>query len=217
MLTGGGVIGILVFTYVIGIPRQGASLVDYFGYFTNLTSLLTSGVLIATGLLSLRRRSTPAPLTGARAVAVACMIIVGVVYNVLVPGTGSAPAWVSVSLHTLFPVVLVLDWVLIGDRAPMPWRRLWLVLPYPVIWLGVVLVRGITDGWVPYGFLLPERGAMSLTLHVAGLFAALLASGSLVWALSRVRGLGTPRHSQESDAQALAQPYRPASADATRP
>ncbi len=217
MLTGGGVIGILVFTYVIGIPRHGASLIDYFGYFTNLTSLLTSGVLIATGLLSLRRRSVTAPLASARAVAVACMIIVGVVYNVLVPGTGSAPAWVSVALHTLFPVLLVLDWVLIGDRAPMPWRRLWLVLPYPAIWLGVVLVRGITDGWVPYGFLLPERGVLSLTLHVAGLFAAMLASGSLVWALSRVRGLGTPGRSEESGSQALAQPYRRASADATRP
>lgn len=217
MLTGGGVIGILVFTYVIGIPRQGASLIDYFGYFTNLTSLLTSGVLIATGLLSLRRRSMTAPLASARAVAVACMIIAGVVYNVLVPGTGSAPAWVSVALHTLFPVLLVLDWVLIGDRAPMPWRRLWLVLPYPAIWLGVVLARGITDGWVPYGFLLPERGVLSLTLHVAGLFAALLASGSLVWALSRVRGLGTPGRSEESGSQALAQPYRRASADATRP
>lgn len=214
---GGGVIGILLFTYVIGIPHQGASLVDYFGYFTNLTSLLTSGVLIATGLLSLRRRSIPAPLISARAVAVACMIIVGVVYNVLVPGTGSAPAWVSVALHTVFPVLLVLDWILIGDRAAMPWRRLWLVLPYPVVWLGIVLVRGITDGWVPYGFLLPERGSMSLTLHVVGLLAALLASGSLVWALSRVRGLGTPGRSEESVDQALAQPYRRASADATRP
>ena len=37
VLVGGVVVEILVFTYVIGIPRQGASLVDYFGYFTNLT------------------------------------------------------------------------------------------------------------------------------------------------------------------------------------
>ena len=63
MLVGGVVVEILVFTYVIGIPRQGASLVDYFGYFTNLTSLLTAGVLIATGLLTIRRRSIPVPLS----------------------------------------------------------------------------------------------------------------------------------------------------------
>ena len=179
--------GILLYTYVIGIPRQGASLVDYFGYFTNLTSLLTAGILIVTGLISLRVKGVPSALASARAVAVACMIIVGIVYNVLVPGTGSAPPWVSATLHTIFPILLVLDWIFVDDRSPLPWSRLWVVLPYPVLWLGVVLVRGVTDGWVPYGFLLPGRGAASLAAHVAGLLVALLASGALVWVLSRIR------------------------------
>lgn len=187
--------GILLYTYVIGIPRQGASLIDYFGYFTNLTSLLTAGILIVTGLISLRAKAVPSPLASARAVAVACMIIVGIVYNVLVPGTGSAPPWVSATLHTIFPILLVLDWIFVDDRSPLPWRRLWVVLPYPTVWLGVVLVRGATDGWVPYGFLLPERGAASLATHVAGLLLALLASGALVWALSRIR---SPRRSRSS-------------------
>lgn len=187
LAVGTSVTGILLYTYVIGIPRQGTSLVDYFGYFTNLTSLLTAGILIVTGLISLRGKAVPSPLTSARAVAVACMIIVGIVYNVLVPGTGSAPPWVSATLHTIFPILLVLDWIFVDDRSPLPWRRLWVVLPYPVVWLGVVLVRGATDGWVPYGFLLPERGAASLATHVAGLLLALLASGALVWALSRIR------------------------------
>ncbi|MCS3444232.1 Pr6Pr family membrane protein [Microbacterium phyllosphaerae] len=187
LAAGASVTGILLYTYVIGIPRQGGSLVDYFGYFTNLTSLLTAGILISSSLISLRGRQVPPVLTSARAVAVACMIIVGVVYNVLVPGTGSAPPWVSATLHTIFPILLVLDWVFVADRPPMAWRRLWVVLPYPVLWLGVVLVRGATDGWVPYGFLLPERGAASLAAHVAGLLVALLTSGALVWTLSRVR------------------------------
>ncbi len=187
--------GILLYTYVIGIPRQGASLIDYFGYFTNLTSLLTAGILIVTGLISLRGKAVPSPLMSARAVAVACMIIVGIVYNVLVPGTGSAPPWVSATLHTILPILLVLDWIFVDDRSPLPWRRLWVVLPYPTVWLGVVLLRGATDGWVPYGFLLPERGAASLATHVAGLLLALLASGALVWALSRIRSPGRSRSS----------------------
>lgn len=198
-------IGILAFTYAIGIPRQGASLFDYFGYFTNLTSLSTAGILIATSVLTLRGRTVPTALTTIRAVAVACMIIVCVVYNVLVPGTGSAPAWVSIALHTVVPVLLVLDWLLVADRAPLPWRRIWAVLPYPVVWLGVVLVRGVTDGWVPYGFLLPERGVASLAAHVAGLLAALLASGSLVWALSRLRVPHPARASARSHDQLFAQ------------
>ena len=53
----------------------------------------------------------------------------------------------------------------------------------------VVLLRGATDGWVPYGFLLPERGPGSLALHVVGLFAALLGAGAIVWAASRFRGV----------------------------
>lgn len=187
LAVGASVTGILLYTYVIGIPGQGASLVDYFGYFTNLTSLLTSVILIVSGVMSLRAKAVPSALTTARAVAVACMIIVGIVYNVLVPGTGSAPPWVSAALHTIFPILLTLDWIFVGDRPPLAWRRLWVVLPYPVAWLGVVLVRGATDGWVPYGFLLPERGVASLTAHVAGLLAALIVSGALVWALSRVR------------------------------
>jgi hypothetical protein len=54
----------------------------------------------------------------------------------------------------------------------------------------VVLVRGVTDGWVPYGFLLPERGLPSLLAHVVGLLATLLCAGAAVWLLSRVRRSG---------------------------
>jgi hypothetical protein len=49
------------------------------------------------------------------------MIVVGLFYNPLVPGTGSAPAWVSLILHTVLPVLLVLDWTLIDDRPSLPW------------------------------------------------------------------------------------------------
>lgn len=182
-----GMLVLLAWTYVIGIPRSGANPFDYFGYFTNLTSLATAVLLIAVAALALGGRRVPLWLTAARGVAVACLIIVGLVYNLLVPGTGTAPAWVSAILHTVVPLLALLDWTLVSDRGPLPWRRLWIVLPYPLLWLAVVLVRGVTDGWVPYGFLLPERGVASLVMHIVGLLAALLGAGALVWALSRVR------------------------------
>jgi hypothetical protein len=62
------------------------------------------------------------------------------------------------------------------------------VLPYPLVWLCVVLVRGTIDGWVPYGFLLPERGAASLALHAASLLLVLLIAGVAVWSCSRLPG-----------------------------
>lgn len=184
---GAAVIGILIHAYLAGGAVNGLNPFDYFGYFTNLTSLLTSAVLIATGACALSGRRVLAWLVSARGTATACMLVVAVVYNVLVPGTGSAPPWVSASLHIVFPAVLLLDWLLSGDRPALPWRRLWIVLPYPLLWLAVVLIRGVTDGWVPYGFLLPERGLLSLVLHVGGLLAALLLAGAVVWGASRVR------------------------------
>ncbi|MCC4250171.1 MULTISPECIES: Pr6Pr family membrane protein [Microbacterium] len=91
-------------------------------------------------------------------------------------------------LHVCFPFLVLVDWLIVGDRRLLPWGQLWLVLLYPLAWLTVVLMRGATDGWVPYGFLLPERGALSLAGHSIGLVIALLAAGVVVWAGSRAPG-----------------------------
>lgn len=183
------VVGVLGHSYGEERAAGRGNPVDFLGYFTNQTSLLTSVLLIFTGALTLTGRTAPVWLTTARGVATACLLVVALVYNVLVPGTGSAAPWVSAVLHVVFPYLVVLDWLLVGDRRALPWRRLWMVLPYPALWLGVVLARGVTDGWVPYGFLLPEHGLRSLGLHVAGLLVVLTAAGALVWMASRTRGL----------------------------
>ena len=113
-----------------------------FGYFTNLTNLLASLVMLAAGLATLRGRPSGTPLTTARAAAASCLVIVGLVYNLIVPGTGTAPPWASVILHAAFPVLVLLDWLLVADRPRLPWRTLCWVLPYPLAWLAVTLLRG---------------------------------------------------------------------------
>lgn len=183
------VVGVLLLTFAGRVAVGDDNPFDYFGYFTNQTSLLTSGVLIATGALMVSGRPVPRWLTSARAVAVACLIVVAAVYNVLVPGTGSAPAWVSAILHVFFPLFVLVDWLIVGDRRPVPWGTLWIVLPYPLAWLTVVLIRGATDGWVPYGFLLPERGAVSPAVHSIGILLALVVAGAVAWAGSRAPGV----------------------------
>ncbi|WP_154792042.1 Pr6Pr family membrane protein [Occultella kanbiaonis] len=194
MIAGLLVTAVLVYGYAVQVEVGGTSPFDYFGYFTNQTNLLTSLVLIGTGIVVLTGRRVPGWLTLVRGVAIACLLVVAVIYNLLIPGTGSAPPVVSAILHLAFPLAIALDWLLVGDRGPLAWRRLWLVLPYPLLWLLVVLVRGVTDGWVPYGFLLPERGPAALGLHVVALLGTLLAAGALVWSASRAPGrwLRTP-------------------------
>ncbi len=160
---------------------------DFFGYFTNQTSSLTALVLIVVALRELAGRRIPEALAISWGVGTACLIVVAIVYNTLVPGTGSAPPWVSVILHLVFPVFVVVDFASAFDRPRLPWRALWWVLPYPCLWLAVVLVRGQTDGWVPYGFLLPERGPVSLAAHVVGILALLMLAATGAWGLSRWR------------------------------
>ncbi|MFK4788481.1 Pr6Pr family membrane protein [Microbacterium sp. ZW T5_56] len=176
------IVGILTYTFGLLANTHGISLIDYFGFFTNLTSLLTAIVLILTGAAGWTRHSFSVPLTLARAVATACMMLVAIIYNVLVPGTGAAPPWVSAVLHIALPALMLLDWIVIRDHPGVQWRHFWVLLPYPLVWLVVVLIRGVTDGWVPYGFLLPERGWPNILLTSLGLLLALGAAGMVVWA-----------------------------------
>ncbi|UOE42720.1 Pr6Pr family membrane protein [Agromyces larvae] len=177
---------VLGYAYALRIAVGDSNPLDYFGYFTNQTTLLVCVVLIVSGSFRVSRRAIPGWLNLLRAMATAYLVVVGVVYNTLVPGTGSAPAWVSAVLHIVLPLIVTMDWILVADRARLRWRRLWLIVVYPLVWVTVVLVRGATDGWVPYGFLLPERGFASLGAHLLGLLGAVLAAGALVWAASRV-------------------------------
>lgn len=192
-MTGVAVIVVLLVTYAGRIAVGDANPFDYFGYFTNQTSLWAAAVMIVSGIRAVRGRPGMRWLTAAQAVSAACLLIVAVVYNVLVPGTGTAPVWVSVLLHGVFPVLFLLDLLSAPDRRPLPWRWLWMVLPYPLLWMAVVLVRGATDGWVPYGFLLPERGVASLLAHVGGLLASLVVAGALTWAMTRLPRRGARR------------------------
>ena len=192
MAVGALTIGILAYAYALRIAAGDSNPFDYFGYFTNQTTLFTGVVLILAGVTNLRGRPLRGGLILLRATAATYLIVVGVIYNVLVPGTGSAPPWVSAALHIALPILVLADWILGPDRRVLAWRIIWVVLPYPVLWLTVVLLRGVTDGWVPYGFLLPERGTASLWLHIVGLLCAMLAAAALVWSLSRTRTVVYP-------------------------
>lgn len=186
VVVGAAVLVVLAYTYSLGAGTAERNPFNYFGYFTNLTALLTASLLVVAGTFGATRWARHDGIVVARAVSTTCMVIVGVIYNTLVPGTGSAPAWVSVTLHLVLPAFIVLDWIAGPGRRTLPWSRVWWVLPYPIAWAAVVLLRGVTDGWVPYGFLLPSRGLVSLVVHVAGLLAALTAVGVLVWWTSRL-------------------------------
>ncbi|POH68633.1 hypothetical protein E3O57_01795 [Cryobacterium sp. TMN-39-2] len=162
---------------------------NFFGFFTIQSNLLAAAALSATAVLVLLGRTAPAWLVLARAATTAYMIVVGLVYNTLLVGLpgGVELPWANTVLHVVFPVYCLLDWALVADRGPLPWRRLWVVLVYPVLWCAVVLVRGATDGWVPYPFLNPVTGYGSVLLYVLLIAVAVITAGAAVFGLSRLR------------------------------
>ncbi|MGB3909774.1 MAG: Pr6Pr family membrane protein [Pseudolysinimonas sp.] len=74
-----------------------------------------------------------------------------------------------------------------ASRGALPWKRLWVVLTYPVLWIIVVLIRGATDGWVPYPFLDPATGYGSVAIYSIVIFVATIIVGAVVFGLSRLR------------------------------
>ncbi len=164
---------------------------NFFGFFTlqsNIFSVLVLGTAALVGLTGLAQSRA---LEVARGCVATYMIIVGVVYNTLLTGLdgGVLLPWANDILHIWIPLYLAADWILFGDRSTLAWKYFPAVLAYPVVWLTVVLIRGATDGWVPYPFLNPATGYGSVAIYAIVIAIAFALVGALVWALSRVRVL----------------------------
>lgn len=168
---------------------------NLFGYFTIQSNLLLAGVLLVLGLGRLAGRPAPAWETLARAACTTYIVVVGLVYAVLLApldAAGGVPVpWANTVLHVVTPLFGVADWFVAPSRHPLPWRATGWILVYPVVWLAVVLVRGATDGWVPYPFLDPERGYGQITVAAAGIAVVFTALALLTIAWS---SRAAPRH-----------------------
>jgi hypothetical protein len=179
----------IVATFFDTATRATINPFNFFGFFTMQSNIITAVILLLAALATfMGRRQSPA-LVLARACATTYIVIVGIVYNTLLAGLegGISLDWANWVLHVAFPIYAALDWILFGDHDTVPWKHLWVVLSYPVVWIIVVLIRGATDGWVPYPFLDPAQGYGVVALYCISIFALTAIVGAVVFALSRVR------------------------------
>ena len=67
--------------------------------------------------------------------------------------------WVDVVLHKIFPIIVVLDWLLDPPRTRLVTRDIATLIVYPLIWTGATMIRGAVDParWYPYPFLDPNH------------------------------------------------------------
>jgi hypothetical protein len=179
----------IVATFFDTATRATINPFNFFGFFTMQSNIITAVILLLAALATFMGRPQSPPLVLARACATTYIVIVGIVYNTLLAGLegGVSLDWANWVLHVAFPIYATLDWILFGDHNTVPWKHLWVVLIYPVVWIIVVLIRGATDGWVPYPFLDPATGYGVVALYSISILALTAIVGAVVFALSRVR------------------------------
>jgi len=166
---------------------------EYFAYFSITSAIFAGVVLVVSGLVLLRGKSESERLNIIRLIAVVSMIIVGVVYHALLGDSALDPRdygydWPRVPnaiIHTYAPILIVVDY-LISLKGPRPKLRqaLWVVI-YPLAWLGLSIIRGLSDGWWPYWFINPgsEGGVVGMLTYIAVIAAAFIVLGFIVLGL----------------------------------
>jgi hypothetical protein len=165
----------------------------FFGYFTIQGNLICFAVYALAAVAGFTGLDQGAVLTFLRGAATTYIVIVGVVYNTLLTdvNVGVLVPWANAVLHIVVPIYAALDWLVFRDRQPLPWRRLPLVLFYPLLWTAATLLRGAVerpDPFFPYPFLNPANfptGYQAVGLFVLGIAVAFLVVGALVWSVSR--------------------------------
>jgi hypothetical protein len=75
--------------------------------------------------------------------------------------------WVDIVLHKIFPIIVVLDWLLDPPRRRLVTRDIPTLIVYPLVWTGLTMARGAADGWYPYPFLNPANGGYGQVLITA--------------------------------------------------
>lgn len=176
-------------THLDAASRVPVNPFNLYGYFTVQSNLIAAVSWLAAGILTLRGRTRGTVLSVLGAIATTCLVIVGLVYAILLaplgaPGGVPVP-WANTVLHLIAPIAVVADWIGVRDRAVLAASVVWVILLYPLTWTTVVLIRGASDGWVPYPFLDPAQGYGTVSLYVVAIAALFAVVGTAVLWISR--------------------------------
>lgn len=158
----------------------------FFAYFTIQSNLV--GVVAFAWLVLARNSPRSRRMELLRGAAAVYLTVTFFVVIVLLSGVdvGLQLGWVDFVLHKLFPVIVVLDWIVDPPTTRLVSRDALTWLVYPLIWTGLTLVRGAVDGWYPYPFLDPANGgygqvavtAVAVTVGFLVISLAIIALGN---------------------------------------
>ncbi len=162
----------------------------FFAYFTIQSNLIgvAAFVWLVLGRGAARSRGLEL-LRGAAAVYLTVTFFV-VIFLLSGIDVGLQLGWVDLVLHKLFPLIVVIDWIVDPPTVRLTPRDAITWLVYPLIWTGLTLVRGAADGWYPYPFLDPANGGYGqvAVTAVAVTIGFLVISLAMIWVGNTRRG-----------------------------
>ncbi|HEY7131787.1 MAG TPA: Pr6Pr family membrane protein [Candidatus Limnocylindrales bacterium] len=156
----------------------------FFAFFTILSNLF--GAVLWLSLAARWRRTRTRRDDLLRGAATLYLVVTFVVVVLLLGGAelSLSDQLVDFVVHKLFPVLVVVDWLLDPPETDLRMQDIALWLIFPLIWVILTLVRGAVDSWYPYPFLDPANGGYrSVAYHVAVIFAGFLVIAGAIVAL----------------------------------
>jgi hypothetical protein len=160
--------------------------VNFFSYFTIQSNLIGAAALLAAAAARRPVRSVQVELL--RGAAAVYLTVTLVVFALLLSST-STSSWMNTVLHRVFPVAVMVDWLLAPPTVGIPFGRSLVWLAYPVAWTAYTMARGALVGWYPYPFLDPSNGGYaSVALYIGAIVVFGIVLCALVAGLSRRRG-----------------------------
>ncbi|ROP60723.1 Pr6Pr family membrane protein [Curtobacterium sp. ZW137] len=185
------VVAAIVAQFIRSVGSPTYAFFNFFGYFTIQSNVFIAAAFAITLVAAARRKRDGLGVSVFRGAATVYIATTGIVYNTLLVNAALDNSftvqWSNDVLHKILPVYAVLDWLLFSDRAKLLLRHVWWFLLYPAVWLVVILIRGATDGWVPYPFLDPAQGYGVVALYSLGVAVFIALMGVLVVGMSRLR------------------------------
>lgn len=153
--------------------------VDFFSYFTNLSNMIAGTIFIISAIRLLRGTESSRSDVMIRGASVVYMVFVGVVFNTLLRDAdlGELMPWVNLVHHTVMPVAVLLDWILMPPKHRIPLRTAFMWLAFPAVYVAYSLIRGALVGFYAYPFFNPivQNGYLGVAIYCAVMLVAFLA------------------------------------------
>jgi hypothetical protein len=188
---------------------RGQSVANFFSFFT-IQSNIIGVVAVTTAALAGPTARRSVWLSQLRGAATLYMGITGMIFSLLLSGADvqTPIPWVNSVLHYIFPLFIVVDWLIDRSVRPLTFRQGLIFLAYPLAYGAYSLIRGPFVDWYPYPFLDPRTNGY-LFVAVMMVFVALVGL-ALAWLLcwTSRRDLGRAPEGGGSNARGSTEPAR---------